>query len=451
MGGGQSDLAGTRSSPSGRSGGTFGSVKNASAGSGLLSDPAVRRYLTSNALSGTGISLMLAVLFKQAFDLTGDALSIGIIGLLQFLPAVALVIVSGDVADRFDRRRVTATMTVGRVLCAIAFFAYSRDIAGVADGDVAAEAGIAVWPLYAITLVFGAVDAIAIPARHALAPLVVERDRLPNLVAAGAVTRVAAGIVGPVAAGYLYSAGADLAYLVVAVLFALSIPSILRVVYAVEPTPLTGRPSLKLALEGLSFIRRTPIVLSAIALDMFAVLFGGAVALIPVIAEERLGVGDIAYGWLRAAPGIGAGLMGLILAVKPVTRRVGPTLLVVVAVFGVFHISLGLTTNYVVAFVSLVMAAGADMVSVTIRSTLVPLATPDSQLGRVSAVEGVFIGASNELGAFESGTAARWLGVPLAVAGGGVATIAIAAAFAVAMPALRRIDTYDDVPKPDIA
>lgn len=421
-------------------------MTNAGAGSGLLADPAVRRYLISNALSGTGISLMLAVLFKQAFDLTGDALAIGIIGLLQFLPAVALVIVSGDVADRFDRRRVTATMTVGRVLCALAFFAYSRDV-----GDVTADGSTAIWPLYVVTLVFGAVDAIAIPARHALAPLVVERDRLPNLVAAGAVTRVAAGIVGPVAAGYLYSAGADLAYLVVAVLFALSIPFILRVVLAVEPEPLTGRPSLRLALEGLSFIRRTPIVLSAIALDMFAVLFGGAVALIPVIAEERLGVGDIAYGWLRAAPGIGAGLMGLVLAVRPVTRRVGPTLLVVVAVFGAFHISLGLTTNYVVAFVSLVMAAGADMVSVTIRSTLVPLATPDTQLGRVSAVEGVFIGASNELGAFESGTAARWLGVPLAVAGGGVATIAIAAAFAVGVPSLRRIDTYDDVPKPEVA
>jgi MFS family permease len=402
--------------------------------------PSVRRYLTSSALSTTGISLMLAVLFKQAFDITDDALTIGIIGLLQFVPAVLLVIVSGYVADRFDRRRVTALMTIGRVVCAVAFVFYSRDVGDVSNGSDAA-----VWPLYLITLAFGSFDAIAIPARGAIAPLVVERLMLPKLVASAAVTRVLATIVGPVAAGFLYSAGPDVAYIVVAVLFAASIPPLLRTTYANEPTRITERPSVKLALEGLGFIRRSPIVLSAISLDMFAVLFGGAVALIPVIAEERLGVGDIAYGWLRAAPGIGAGLMGVVLTVRPVTRRVGPTLLAVVATFGAFHITLGLTTNYVVAFVSLVIAAGADMVSMTIRSTLVPLATPDSQLGRVTAVESVFIGASNELGAFESGVAARAIGVPWAVAGGGIATVAIAAGFAAFVPTLRRIDTYDDV------
>jgi MFS family permease len=419
-------------------------VTNADAEAGLLQNPSVRRYLTSSALSTTGISLMLAVLFKQAFDITGDALTIGIIGLLQFVPAVLLVIVSGYVADRFDRRRVVALMTVGRVVCAIGFFAYSRDVGDVSDGSTAA-----VWPMFLITLVFGAFDAIAIPARRAIAPLVVTREYLPNLVAAAAITGVLATIVGPVAAGFLYSVGPDLAYLIVAVLFAASIPPMLRTSYVIEPKRLTDRPSVKLALQGLRFIRRSPIVLSAISLDMFAVLFGGAVALIPVIAEERLGVGDIAYGWLRAAPGIGAGLMGLVLARRPVTRRVGPTLLAVVATFGAFHITLGMTTNYAVAFVSLVIAAGADMVSMTIRSTLVPLATPNSQLGRVTAVESVFIGASNELGAFESGVAARAIGVPWAIAGGGIATMAIAAGFAAFVPALRNIDTYDDVEHPD--
>lgn len=403
----------------------------------MLSDRSVRAYLTSSALAGTGISLMLAVLFKQAFDLTGDALTIGIIGLLQFVPAVVLVIISGYVADRFDRRRVAALMTVGRVVCALAFFAYSR---GVGD-----DVDVAIWPLYLITLAFGSIDAIAIPARHALAPLVVPRVQLPRLVAAGAVTRVVAAIVGPVMAGFLLTVGADVAYLVAAVVFALSAPPLLRIVYAVEQTKITDRPSVKLALEGLRFIKRTPVVLSAISLDMVAVLFGGAIALIPVIAEERLGVGDVAYGWLRAAPGIGAGITGLVLARRPVARRVGPTLLAVVAIFGAFHVVLGVTTNYAVAFVALIIAAGADMVSMTIRSTLVPVATPDAQLGRVTAVESVFIGASNELGAFESGVAARWLGVPWAVAGGGLATVAIALGFAAFVPSLRRIDTYDDV------
>jgi MFS family permease len=407
---------------------------------GLLRIPRVRRFLTSGALSRTGISLMLAVLFKQAYDITGDPLTIGIIGLLQFVPAVLLVFLSGYLADRFDRRRVTALMTVGRVGCAMAFVAYSRSVGDVSDGSDSA-----VWPLYAITFVFGAFDAIAVPARHALTPLVAGRKLLPKLAAAGATTMVLSTIVGPVAAGFLYTVGTDTAYIVAAVLFAASIPPLLRTTYAVQPTRLTDRPSMKLALDGLRFIRRSPIVLSAIALDMIAVLFGGAVALIPVIAEERLGVGDVAYGWLRAAPGIGALLMGVFLTRHPVTRRVGPTLLAVVATFGAFHVTLGLTTNYVVAFVSLAIAAAADMVSMTIRSTLVPLATPDEQLGRVTAVESVFIGASNELGAFESGVAARWLGAPAAIAGGGLATIVIAAGFAAFVPSLRGIDTYDDV------
>ena len=168
-------------------------------------------------------------------------------------------------------------------------------------------------------------------------------------------------------------------------------------------------------------------------------------ALADLIAEERLGVGDVAYGWLRAAPGIGSAVMGILLAMRPIERRVGSMLLLVIGVFGAGHVVLGLTTNYAVAFCAILVAAGADMVSMTIRSTLVPVATPDDQLGRVTAVESVFIGASNELGAFESGGAARWRGVPWAVAGGGVATIAIVGLFAVFAPALRRVDTYADV------
>ena len=409
----------------------------------LLGIASVRNILASGALSVTAISLMLAVLFKQAFDITDDPLTIGIVGLLQFIPAVLLVFVSGYLADRYDRRSLVAWTTVGRVACVIGFFIYSRSV-----GDVSGGSDAAVWPLYVITFVFGSFDAVGIPARHAITPLVVRRELLPRLVAARASTMVFSTIVGPIAAGFLYTVGADVAYVVAAILFVASIPPLLRTTYAVEPTRLNERPSLGLVLDGLRFIRRSPIILGAISLDMFAVLFGGAIALIPVIAEERLGVGDVAYGFLRAAPGVGAGLMGLWLARRPVSRRVGATLLWVVAIFGFFHITLGLTTSYAVAFVSLMCAAAADMVSMTIRSTLVPLATPPEQLGRVSAVESVFIGASNELGAFESGVAARYLGVPWAVAGGGVITILVAGGIATALPTLRNIDTYDDVRAP---
>ena len=181
-------------------------------------------------------------------------------------------------------------------------------------------------------------------------------------------------------------------------------------------------------------MRRTPIVLAAISLDLFAVLFGGAIALIPAVADERLGVGDIAYGWLRAAPGIGAAAMAIVLAVNPIRRRVGRTLLVVVAVFGLGTVVFGMTHNYAVAFVALVVISAADMVSMYIRGSIVPLATPDDQLGRVTAVEGVFIGASNELGAFESGSAARVFGLPWAIAGGGAITMLIAGVVRVVVP-----------------
>ena len=173
------------------------------------------------------------------------------------------------------------------------------------------------------------------------------------------------------------------------------------------------------AMEGLRFIRRTPILLAAIALDLFAVLFGGAVALLPAIAEDRLHVGDIGYGWLRAAPGIGAGLMAVVLAVRPVRRHVGRTLYAVVAVFGVMTVVLGATTSFVVAFLALLVLSAADMVSMFIRSTVAPLVTPEEKRGRVLAVESVFIGASNELGAFESGVAGQVFGTQAAVVGGG--------------------------------
>jgi transmembrane secretion effector len=214
-----------------------------------------------------------------------------------------------------------------------------------------------------------------------------------------------------------------------------------------EPPPADpeNRPTMRTAVEGLVFIRRTPVLLAAIALDLFAVLFGGAVALIPVIAKDRLGVGDVAYGWLRAAPGFGAAGMALVMAARPVRRHVGNTLLTVVAVFGVGTVVLGLTRNYVVAFLALVVLSAADLVSVFIRGSLVPLVTPDEKRGRVLAVESVFIGASNELGAFESGMVAQAVGTSATVVGGGVATLAVVGIWWFAFPSLRLIDRFEDL------
>jgi MFS family permease len=270
-------------------------------------------------------------------------------------------------------------------------------------------------------------------------------EEFPNVVALWTATFTASAIVGPVLGGFLYSVGPDIAYALAALLELGAIVPILAIAYAREQERLAERPTMTEALEGLRFVRRTPVVLATISLDLFAVLFGGAIALIPAVAEDRLGVGDIAYGWLRAAPGIGAAVMAVMLAIRPVTRRVGPTLLVVVAIFGVGTIVFGITRSYAVAFIALVVISAADIVSMYIRGSIVPLVTPDDQLGRVSAVEGVFIGASNELGAFESGVAARAFGVPWAIAGGGFITVVIAAGFAAIFPSLRRIDRFDEL------
>jgi MFS family permease len=343
------------------------------------------------------------------------------------------MLVSGYVVDRFDRRRVTALFVGGRVLCALALVGYSQTELG------------GVWPMDLIALAFGAVDAMAGPARRSITPLIAPDGLFPQVIALWTATFTASAIVGPVLGGFLYSVGPDIAYAVAAALFLASIVPILMIRYLHPQRPLTDRPSMGQALEGLRFVGRTPIVLAAIGLDLFAVLFGGAVALIPVVAAEQLNVGDIAYGWLRAAPGIGAAAMAVWLAIRPLRRRVGPSLLVVVAIFGFATIVVGLSHSYAVAFLARVVGSAADMVSMFIRGSLVPLVTPNDQLGRVSAVESVFIGASNELGAFESGVAARYLGVPWAIAGGGIATVAIAGAFAVLFPALRRIDRFDDL------
>ena len=198
-------------------------------------------------------------------------------------------------------------------------------------------------------------------------------------------------------------------------------------------------------MEGVRFIRQTPILLAVISLDLFAVLFGGAVALLPVIAEEQLNVGDVAYGWLRAAGGIGAAIMAIFLAFRPVRRKVGRVLLLVVGVFGISTIVLGLTHSYVVAFVAVLVLSAADMVSVFIRGSIAPLVTPDEKRGRVSAMENVFIGASNELGAFESGAVSSLVGTPTTVIAGGIATLGIVGAYWYKFPTLRDVDTFEEL------
>lgn len=419
----------------------------------LLRVAPVRNFLSSSIFSSSGVLLQATVLGKQIYDITGRELDIGLLGLAEFLPAILLVLVTGSIADRFNRK-IIGSIAIGiEVLSSIALGLYAM------------SEPTAVWPLFLIALFFGIARAFAAPAVRSMPPMVAPEGALPRTIATYGATWTSAAIVGPAMAGFLYAASPALAYFVSAAMIAVGALFLLAVVIPSDrtakdqqlipddsarrkPTVRQSRNkemSLNSALEGLRFIRRTPILLAAISLDLFAVLFGGAVALLPVIAVERLGVGDVAYGWLRAAPGIGAALMALFLASRPVNRRVGRTLLIAVGIFGVATIVLGVTTSYIVAFIAVVILAGADMVSVFIRSTLVPLVTPDDKRGRVIAVESVFIGATNELGAFESGVAAQVLGTQMAVVGGGIATVGVVAVYSVFFPSLRSIDKFDDL------
>jgi MFS family permease len=426
-------------------------------------DRATVLMLTGFFAQSAGAAALVTALGKQVYDLSGRELDLGLLGLAEFAPAALLVLVTGTIADRFDRRRVSSLGSLGEALVTIAVTAY------------VATTPTAVAPLFGLALALGVARAFVAPASRSLPADTVPPAQLPWLVARWTIVFQVALIAGPVLAGSLYAldprapfAAAAGLFLIAAVAFAVLPPGYAARSAAEDvsgsaaleaaapdgaapapspptapaPAPQAAAGRLHEAMEGLRLVRRQPILLGAISLDLFAVLFGGAVALLPAIADERLGVGAVGFGWLRAAPGIGAATMMLLLAIRPVQRRVGRALLGAVAVFGLATVVLGATTAYPVAFVALVVLGSADALSVFIRITLVPLVTPASTRGRVLAVENVFIGASNELGSFESGVTGQVLGPALAVGLGGVATLVVAAAWSRLFPALRDIDRF---------
>lgn len=434
-------------------------------------DRTVVALLVSVFCAMAATAAQLTSLGKQVYDLTGRELDLGLLGLAEFAPAALLVLVTGSVADRLERRRVAAVASVAEagVAVALALYAGSRPTA--------------VGPIFGLVFVFGIARAFAAPASRALLGDVVAPPRLPWLVARFSFAWQSALVVGPVLGGFLYTVDVRAPYLASAGLLLVAAVALTLVrplpagraaaaagpagsaaegrpapptparadaLLAAATEPLLGshesthpvKASLREAVEGIRFIRRVPVLLGALSLDLFAVLFGGAVALLPAIATDRLGVDAVGLGWLRAAGGLGAGAVTLALAVRPLRRRVGPTLLAVVAGFGVFTIVLGVTRSFAVAFVAMAVLSGADAVSVFIRATLVPLVTPEDKRGRVLAVENVFIGGSNELGAFESGVAGQLLGPSGAIVLGGVATLAVAGGWWFLFPDLRRVDSF---------
>jgi MFS family permease len=401
------------------------------------------------------------VLGLLVYELTGSELDLGFLGLAEFAPAALLVLVAGAAADRFDRRRVTAFGATTNAIVALVLAWYVRR-----------PDGLSTTPIFLLVLAFGVGQAFLSPALRSIPAAMVSNEGVPWLVARRSVASQAATIIGPVFGGLLYGAGvwvplvaaAALAAVAAVLVLAIRLPAQAagqsagrglnrvgddQVDHVLEDGIPASGSGLHEAMEGLRFVRAQSIILGAISLDLFAVLFGGAVTLLPAIAV-RLHVGALGLGWLRAAAGLGAGAMTVIIALRPIQRRVGRVLLGAVAVFGVWTIVLGVTRSYALAFVAMFGLSAADAISVFIRSTLVPLATPPEMRGRVLAVENVFIGASNQLGGFESGVVGQLLGTTASVILGGIGTLVVALAWGILFAPLRRVDRFP-TPPPSMA
>lgn len=383
------------------------------------------RFLAEQAALAQSVAIGWTV-----YSVSNEPLTLGIVGIVQFVPMFLLTLPAGELCDRLSPRRVLAAGLAVQSLCAFCFLV------------LMIVPSPALWPLYAVLLLFGAARAFADPAGQALLPFLVPVERLPRAIAWGSSAWQVAVIAGPALGGLAYAFGPTAAYGTCGAAFLVAVFGVAtlggRRMAPAESAMLKDR--IARVVEGLVFVWSRPIVLAAISLDLFAVLLGGATALLPVYARDILHMGPIGLGLLRSAPAAGASLIALVQARHPPDRRIGLKLFAAVAVFGIATLIFAISVSFILSLAMLVILGASDMVSVNIRSSLVQLATPDAMRGRVSAVNMLFIGASSELGAFESGVTAALLGTIPAVALGGVGTLIVAAIWMGAFPALRRAD-----------
>ena len=394
-----------------------------------MTHPGFARFLLARLAVSIAVQMQTVAVGWQIYAITHDPLDLGLIGLSQFLPFVLLVLPAGHVADRKSRTRILTACFALEFICALLLLAFTH-------------AGLSVvWPVFMVMVLFGIARAFSMPAGQALMPNLVPREYFSRAVAVNSSAWQVSTIAGPAIGGLVYLLGPEYVYGSVAVLLAISV--VLMAGIRSPPQAAQTEPdSWHTLLEGLRFVWKRKIILGAVSLDLFAVLFGGATALLPAYASDVLKVGPDGLGILRAAPGVGAALIAIAFAWSPIARRTGPMMFAGVAIFGFATVVFGVSTSFLVSLVALTLLGGADMVSVYIRHMLVQLETPDAIRGRVSAVNAVFIGASNELGEFESGLTAAWWGLKPAVVVGGVASVAIAGLWMRWFPDLRRMDRF---------
>lgn len=369
----------------------------------------------------------------QVYEITKRPLDLGLVGLAQFLPGILLFLVTGHAADRFDRRKLLMLCYCGYASCSgLLWLIAMRREHGIYSR---------VYPIYAVLVLLGSVRSLSGPVSRALLPQLVPEKHFANAVAWNASVFQGATILGPAAGGLIYAffRGPSAVYLTAMLTSVLALLSTLRIKPGTKAMPREAL-SLTTVLAGFRYIGREKLILGSITLDMFAVLLGGAVALLPVYAREILKTGPWGLGLLRSAPGVGAAAMAILMAHRPLRGRAGPTMLWCVAGFGVCTILFGISRSIVFSVIMLLLIGATDMVSVIIRGTLIQLRTPDEMRGRVNAVDMLFIGVSNELGEFESGLTAHWFGTVPAVVLGGIGTLVVIAVWAWRFPELRKAD-----------
>lgn len=386
------------------------------------------------------VLLRMAVLVQsvcigwQVYDLTLSPLALGIVGLVEFVPMFLLALPAGELADRFDPRRIITLASLLEALSSalLLVFVLTRQTS--------------VWPLYGVILLYGTARGFSGPATRSLLPFLVPPEKLPRALAWGSSVLQLAVIAGPALGGFAYALGPAVAYggaLVASLVCTIGMPFLGG--RRLTPDTAMGASRLARVREGIDFVRSRPVVLGAISLDLFAVLLGGAVSLLPVYARDILHVGPTGLGILRSAPAFGATLTALYLTRRPVERKVGRAMFAAVVVFGIGTIVFGVSRSFGLSLAALAVTGAADQISVYIRAALVQFATPDAMRGRVSSVSTLFISASNELGGFESGVTAALLGTVPAVVVGGVGTLIVVAIWMRAFPPLRTVDRMRDV------
>ena len=406
---------------------------SASTAAGVFANRNFRLYLSSVLLNNLAIQIQSVAVAWQVYALSGSPLALGYVGLAQFVPILALCLPAGNLADRCERRLILAISFILQALAAGGFLVFS----------LATPKHL--WPFYLLLALFGSARAFGGPAAQSLLPLLVERQQFPEAVAWNSSSNRIGVIVGPALGGAIYLLGPAMAYGSCLGLFVAITGAILKLRVPARPALAPEGSMLQRLTAGVSYVRAQPIVLGAISLDLFAVLLGGATALLPVYARDILHVGPSGLGLLRSAPAVGAAVVALLLGQRPLNRRAGAVMFGGVASFGLATIVFGLSSSFGLSLTALAILGASDMLSVYVRATLIQLATPDPMRGRVSAVNRVFVGASNELGGFESGITAAAFGTVPAVVLGGVGTLVVVGAWWWLFPVLGQVDRLTDV------